>query len=448
MQRGEADVLWPGRCALFALTAGTSTGEARAVPVTEELMQHVRRAGLDALLYYMVRARNAGVMHGRHLLFGGAPTLAPLTEAKPHQAYTATLSGLAALNLPAWAERHLYEPGTAVAALADWRQRLDGVVGRTARRDVTLFAAFPHQAALLAETLLQRARTAPARAAHLQALWPNLECFVHTGAPLAPYAAELRAALGPQVVFHEVYAATEGFVATQDGDARLGLRVMADLGVFFEFLPMADYDETRLAQLGPRTVPLSAVKSGVDYALVLTTPGGLARLVVGDVVRFVSTEPPRLVYVGGTRLRLDAFGERVTEKDITEAIVAVCQRRADWVLVNFHVAPLFAAASLTGERRGRHEWWVELKPGTVATPTGPQIAIELDAELQRLNETYAARRKSGILDAPFVRLVMPGVCEHWQRFRGLWGGQNKMPRCRSDRTVADELAQITNFARD
>jgi hypothetical protein len=67
------------------------------------------------------------------------------------------------------------------------------------------------------------------------------------------------------------------------------------------------------------------------------------------------------------------------------------------------------------------------------------MALELDHELKRLNEDYDAKRNGGALDAPFVRLVMPGVFEHWMRHHGKWGGDNKMPRCRSDRVIADEL---------
>jgi hypothetical protein len=170
------------------------------------------------------------------------------------------------------------------------------------------------------------------------------------------------------------------------------------------------------------------------------------RYVIGDVVRFISTEPPRLIYVGRTKLQLSAFGEHVIEKEVTDALLAVCSRH-QWTIVNFHVAPIFAN-TLTGQTRGRHEWWIELRPGTVATPIGPQIAAEIDAELQKLNDDYAAKRRGGGLDAPVVRLVMPGVFKHWLEFQGKWGGQHKMPRCRSDRVIADGLAQVTNFAVD
>lgn len=443
MLRGEADVLWPGRCSLFARTAGTSTGTPRLVPLTDEMLAHTRRAGRDAALYYTVRAKHAGVFRGRHLLFGSPPTLAPVPGAASAELVAADLSGIAALSLPAWAERHLYEPGIAAAAQTDWSARLDAVAARTATRDITLLAGLPTWLLSLAHALGSSA----GHRASLQTLWPNLECCIHTGVPLAPYHDQLRAALGADVTFHEVYAATEACIATQDADSRAGLRLMADLGVFFEFLPLAELDESRLDQLGARALPLADVKAGIDYALLVTTPSGLCRHLLGDVVRFTSVAPHRLNYVGGTTLQLNAFAERVSERDVTEILATLCQRNA-WSLAQFHVAPRFASGEMTGQQRGRHEWWVELKPGTVATPTGPQIAAELDPALQRSNNTYADRRRAGILDTPVVRLVMPGVFEHWLRFHGRTGGQFKVPRCRSDRHVADELAQITNFAAD
>ena len=180
--------------------------------------------------------------------------------------------------------------------------------------------------------------------------------------------------------------------------------------------------------------------------LLVTTPGGLARYVLGDIVRITSSEPPRISYVGRTNLQLTAFGERVTEREIREALLTVCEKQ-EWSLVNFHVAPRFTP-NLTGQVRGGHEWWIELRPGTRLTPIGPQLGAEIDAELQRLNSDYASRRKDGSIATPTVRLVMPGVFEHWLRYRNQWGAQNKTPHCRSDRLIADELTAVTNFTRD
>ena len=211
-------------------------------------------------------------------------------------------------------------------------------------------------------------------------------------------------------------------------------------------MPRREFDDSLPPGLGAKPVPLEGVRAGEDYALVLTTPAGLCRYVIGDVVRFISTAPPRLIYVGRTKLQLSAFGEHVIEKELTDSLVAVCQRN-DWTIVNFHVAPVFVN-SLTGQNRGCHEWWIELRPLSVATPTGPVLAAQLDAELMARNDDYAGKRQGGGMVPPVVKLVMPGFFEYWMRARGRWGGQNKMPRCRSDREIADQLTRVACFTEE
>ena len=446
MKKGEPDVLWPGRCQIYSVSSGTTAGRTKYIPVTEPMLNHFRQCGLDSLLWYTARVGHAGIFRGRHLFLGGSTTLAPITESEPFEAYAGDLSGIAALNLPRWVEDHYYEPGAEIAQMADWPSKIAAIIERTAHVDISLLAGIPSWVLMLADALRTSMSHGKARVEHLQAIWPNFECFVHGGVPIGPFHDELRAMLGPTVNFHEVYPASEAFIAAQDAEAAAGLRLMVDAGVFFEFLPMSEYDDTRLPALGKKAVPLSGVAAGVDYAIVITTPAGLARYVLGDIVRFNSTKPARLTYVGRTKLQLSAFGEHVIEKEITDALMYVC-RRNGWSITNFHVAPIFTNSS-TGKLRGRHEWWVELKPGTIITPTGPVMAVELDMELRRMNEDYDAKREGGALDPPFVRLVMPGVFEHWMRYHGKWGGQNKMPRCRSDRIIADELGGALQFAKD
>lgn len=443
MKRGEADVLWPGQCAFYAVSSGTTAGPSKWLPITEEMLVHFRKAGLASLMFYSSRVGHTRVFRGRHLFLGGSTTLAPIEEAKPFTAFGGDLSGITALNLPGWAERYLYEPGTDIAQMSDWQKKIETIVARTLHRDITLLAGIPSWLLILAESLKKAATQGKAKPANLQAIWRNLECLVHGGVPIQPFQEELRRAMGPTVNFHEVYPASEGFIAAQDADQAAGLRLMADMGLFYEFLPLRDYDESLPSGLGSKAIPLAEVKADEDYVLLLTTPAGLCRYVIGDVVRFVSVEPPRLIYVGRTKLQLSAFGEHVIEKELTDSLVAVCQRHG-WSITNFHVAPIFAN-TLAGQTRGRHEWWIELRPGTVETPTGPILAAELDTELAARNDDYAGKRNGGGMEQPTVRLVMPGFFEHWMRYHGKWGGQNKMPRCRSDRQIANELTQVACF---
>ena len=273
MRRGEADVLWPGRCAFFAISSGTTAGRTKYLPVTEEMLAHFRTAGLDSLLYYTVRAKHAGVFRGRQLFLGGSTVLTPIPEAQPHQAYAGDLSGITALNLPGWVEKHLYEPGTAIAQMSDWPAKIDAIVQRASSLDITLLAGIPSWVLILAAALRENSTQGKRRVTNLQGLWPNFECFVHGGVPIGPFQDELRAALGPTVKFHEVYPASEGFIAAQDSEAAAGLRLMTSVGLFFEFLPMTDFDESRLEQLGPKVVPLEGVRRGGGLCAATHDPG-------------------------------------------------------------------------------------------------------------------------------------------------------------------------------
>jgi hypothetical protein len=445
MKRGERDVLWPGQCSLYAVSAGTTDSHPKYLPVTEEMLQHFRKAGLASVMFYSSRTGNSRVFRGRHLFLGGSTALTPLREARSSVAFAGDLSGITDSILPAWVARHFHEPGVAISQMADWPTKIEAIVERSRPLDITLVAGMPNWLLILAQALVNSGDHHPAHP-HLQSLWPNLECIVHGGVPLAPFQEELRRAVGPKPNFHEVYRAGEGFIAAQDSDAIAGMRLMADLGLFFEFLPLSHFNSGLLPTLGSKAVPLEGVRIGEDYALVVSTPAGLCRYVMGDVVRFISTKPARLIYVGQTKLQLSAFGEYVIEKEITDALVAVC-RRHNWSITNFHVAPL-VVSSLTGTKRGRHEWWIELRSGTTETPTGPSLAGKLDLELMTRNGEYESKRKNGVLEPPVVRLVMPGFFEHWMKHHEKWGGQNKMPRCRSDRLIADEFSQIACFTED
>ena len=141
------------------------------------------------------------------------------------------------------------------------------------------------------------------------------------------------------------------------------------------------------------------------------------------------------------RLQLASFDENVSERELNESLLEVCTAH-NWVPVNFHVAPYYLRVGVNP--RGGHEWWIELRPGTVKTPTGPLLAGELDVVLARRNSTYGALRQSLRIEPPVVRLVMPGVFEQWAgKHREQSGGG--LPCCRPDRLIADQLSILTRF---
>ncbi|WP_438480243.1 GH3 family domain-containing protein [Oleiharenicola lentus] len=438
MLTGEANVLTPGRCQFFVETAGTTGDTAKVLPVPEEMLAHFRHGLRDSLLLYSANTGHAGVFLGRQVHIGNSTAL---KETKG--IYRTSLDGMLALCLSPWTEANLYAPSRATADLPEGKAKTTAVAREMVARDVTLVGGTPTAILALAQAVRDTASSAKRRMTHLQAVWPNLECCAFTGASLGLFAEALRASLGPTVHFHEIYSASEGIFAAQDEGTPTALRLLTDTGIFFEFLPLRRFSEESLAHAGTECVPLEKVQAGVDYVIIVTTPAGLCRYVTGDIVRFVSTEPPRLQFAGRTRLQLNKFGEHVSERELLETLVTVCHRNG-WQAVNFHVAPL-SVRPIAGKVTNSHEWWVELRTHTHKTPTANVLAPEFDAELTQRNPDYAAKRASQGLDEPTVRLVMPGIFDHWAQTQRQSGGTGRMLYCRSDRKIADQLSGLTRF---
>lgn len=442
LRMGARDELWPGPCRYLALSSGTTAGPSKYLPVNAPMLEHFRQAGLQSLLLYTARSGQCGIFDGRHLFLGGATALQRLTPETDNIVLAGDLSGITARHLPRWADMLLYEPGRAIAHIDDWPRKIDAIVERTLGRDIRVVAGIPSWLLVLFETLERRARESGTAWSGLSSIWPRLACVVHGGVPVDPYVGRLREFTGGEVDFHEVFPASEAFIAAQDGASGEGLRLLDNSGIFYEFVPAGQIGADGRPVAGAEAVPLAACETGVDYALALSNPGGLCRYLIGDVVRFVSVDPPRLLYVGRTRLQLSAFGEHVLERELTQALVEATDLLGAQV-AHFHVAPRFAEPA-AGRPRGAHEWWIELGAGTAATG---ELARRLDTALQRVNDDYAGKRRGGGMAEPEVQLVPTGTFESWMRARGRWGGQNKVPRCRSDRTIADELARHVAPAR-
>jgi len=439
MVAGEAGVLVPGKCPLFVKTAGT-TGAPKLLPVPEVMLAHYRVALRDSLFHYARRAGHAGVFLGRYVHLGASTAVTDLKGA-----YGTSLDGMLTLCLSPWVYANLRALPSAVAKLPEGAAKIAAAAEAVVRRDVTLLGGNPASLRDLAAAVLEIHAPEPGRprAPHLQAVWPNLECCLHTGAPLGFLNEALSKAVGPSVKLHEVYAAAEGIFAAQDTGTPAALRLIADAGVFYEFLPLSSYKESTVEHAGSLCLPLEKIQPGVDYVLIVTTPAGLCRYVTDDIVRFVSASPPRLQFVGRTGLRLNAVGENVGERDVSDALHAVCTRNG-WLPIDFHVAP-YEQRLGPGLVAQVHEWWLELGTHSVKTPMANVLGPELDTELARRNPEYAVRRNRNLLGPPQIRLVMPGVFARWTDEQRKTASAGKLPRCRPDRLIADQLAALAPF---
>ena len=436
MIEGSPNELWPGTCRFFGVTSGTSNNKPKRIPVTEEMLQHFQSAELQSLLYYTSRTGHAGIFKGRHLHLGGINPVVPYNNTT----FTGDLCAITELVLPHWMNENLHEPDLSIAQITDWDQKLEAIASHVVGKDLSLINGIPNWIGSFIETVDKQLATNGSSIKNISSLWPNLECICHHGIPISPYLNELSTKAGKTIHFHETYPTAEGFIAAQDSQRADGLRLMCNTGIFFEFLPVTRMDKSNLASCAPYAIPLSEVTTGIDYALIVTTPAGLCRYFLGDVVRFQSTTPPRLIHIDRADSMANAFQEGLTTKDITGAITTICNIR-NWTLTEFHLAPIFKNENSL-RVAGRHEWWVELKPPSKATPISEKIEKALDAHLSKANPIYEAKRTQNTLGSPLVRLVMPGVFKNWMKKHNKWGGQNKMPRASADRQIADELMKL------
>ena len=175
------------------------------------------------------------------------------------------------------------------------------------------------------------------------------------------------------------------------------------------------------------------MRVGETYSLVLSNVAGLWGYEIGDLVRFVSVSPPRVVVAGRTMAFSNCCGENLIVEEVEEAFVESC--RATGV-----AAGEFTVAALPGsvtDGRPRLQWVVEAVEA--GFPFG-EFARAADATLRRKNHDYDTKRTNDVgMLPPLVALVPPGTFHSWMRSRGKLGGQNKVPRLRNDREVADAL---------
>jgi hypothetical protein len=417
------DVTWPGPIGHFAVSSGTSSGTTKCIPVTHEMVAANKRAALDVLTWHLKARPRSRIFAGPSLVLGGSTGL---VERAPG-VHSGDLSGIAASQVPAWAQSR-YFPPPELALIENWDEKLDRIA-RAAPPGIRSIGGTPSWLLILFERL---AALSPASPRRLASRFPHLELIVHGGVGFAPYETAFARWLdGSRAETREVYAASEGFIAVADRDPGEGLRLILDNGLFFEFVPVAELDSP-----SPTRHWIANAEIGVDYALVLSTNAGLFSYVIGDTVRLIDRDPPRLLVTGRTSYTLSAFGEHVIGEEL-EGAVAAGARAIGATVADFSVGAVYP-----DERRalGRHLFIVELDPPPDAAALA-RFAAVADADLRARNEDYAAHRAGGTgMDPPEILAVPPGFFAGWMRERGKLGGQNKVPRVVSG-VLFDDLRQ-------
>jgi hypothetical protein len=412
------DCTWPGKMPYYAVSSGTSTGKVKYIPCSQQMVESNKKAALDIFVHHLRNRPNSKVFDGKSFVLGGS------TDLKEQAAgvFSGDISGIAAKNVPWWI-RNWYFPPPSLTFLTDWEEKIERLAPLALQEDIRFISGAPGWLTLLFEKL---ASLAPEGRRRIADLFPTLELITHGGVSLNPYRKRFEAMLeGSRAEMREVYPASEGFVAVADRGPQEGLRLIADNGLFYEFVPVEE-----LGRPNPTRHWLGTIETGIDYAIVFTTCAGLWSYVIGDVVRFVDRSPPRLVIAGRTSYMLSSFGEHLTG-ELVESCVLKAAETIGAEVSEFSVGTRFGEGG--GAELGHHVYVVEFAAGVPESARIEAFRQAIDKALATANEDYEERRAIGSgVGAPEVHPVPPGTFAAWLKSQGKLGGQNKVPRVIGD----------------
>lgn len=421
---GAKDILWPGAPKWFAMSSGTTDDRSKYIPVTEDALQKCHfRGGVDVLAKHLSNFPDTTIFKGKSLVIGGSRQINRMGS----DAFCGDLSAILISNLPQWVKMRR-TPREEIALLESWEEKLEKMSQQIIKEDVTSVSGVPSWTLVLFKKILEITGKND-----ISEIWPNLTMFQHGGVEFTPYRAQYQKIISnPKMRYVETYNASEGFFAFQNDPNSLDMLLMLDLGIYYEFIDMEEFfDENRKA------IPLSEVKTGVNYAIVISTNGGLWRYIIGDTVEFTSIRPYKIKITGRTKHFINAFGEELVMDNASKSI-EYASRVTGADISNYTAAPVY----MGDDNKGAHQWLIEfnVQPDDIS-----KFAQALDFKLKQVNSDYEAKRfKDLSLQAPQIIIARPGLFSDWLKSKGKLGGQNKVPRLSNKRDLIDQLLKLNN----
>jgi hypothetical protein len=418
LKEGKHNILWRGKPIYFAKTSGTTSG-VKYIPITKESIPNHINTARNALLCYMSESGNSSFADGKMIFLSGSPELERIADIP-----TGRLSGIVNHHIPNYLRTNQL-PTYETNCIEDWETKLNKIVDETLNKDMSLISGIPPWVQMYFDRLIERSGK------RIGDLFPNFQVLVHGGVNFQPYKAKLFESIGRSVATIETFPASEGFFAFQDTQKEESLLLNTNSGIFFEFVPAAE-----IFNENPTRLSLHDVKVGENYALIINSNAGLWSYNIGDTVKFVSTNPYRLVVSGRIKHFISAFGEHVIGEEVEYSLMKAA-RENEVHITEFTVAPMIQQ----GEGKSYHEWFIEFEksPADLA-----KFAKEVDDNLRGKNIYYDDLITGNILQPLKITTVKKNGFIDYMKSIGKLGGQNKVPRLSNDRKLADELKPWTD----
>lgn len=424
MMNGEENVLWNTPINWFAKSSGTTSEKSKFIPISEETLKETHFKGSkDVLSNYYKNFPDSDLLTGKSLVVGGSHQVHNFNE----EIQYGDLSAVLMQNTPFWGH-WIRTPELKIALLDEWESKIEKLAQNTISENVTSMAGVPTWTIVLIKRILEISGKKT-----LKEVWPNLELYIHGGVSFTPYREQLQRLVGGPINYLEMYNASEGFFAAQYMPEDDGMLLFADHGIFYEFMPVEEYGKP-----GAKTFGLNQVVINKNYALVISTNGGLWRYLVGDTIQFTSLRPYKIKVTGRLKHYMNAFGEEVIVENSDKAI-ALASVKTNSVVSDYTAAPVF----FSDNENGAHEWLIEFDklPADIN-----EFIFELDAALKSVNSDYEAKRYKNIaLRIPIVHILPKGTFREWLKKKGKLGGQHKVPRLSNERNLIEEILSMSGL---
>jgi GH3 auxin-responsive promoter len=425
MMLGERNVLWPGEVNWYSKSSGTTSDKSKFIPVTYANMfgNHVAGSWDSLALLYSNRP-DMEVFRRKNLVMAGSfETFQPYPRTK-----FGDVSAILVQNMPA-VGRAFYAPDFSTMLQSDSERKIEMTADQVSKRtDIVMFGGVPTWMVVLFRRILEKTGKS-----NMLEVWPHLQAYMHGGVGFEPYR-ETFSALIPSnnFVYQEIYNASEGYFGAQCDLNQRDMLLLADNGVFFEFIPIEEWEKEH-----PKTVVLADVEVGKHYAILISSNNGLWRYKPGDTVVFTRRYPHCFRISGRTKQFINAFGEEVMVSDTDKALAEAC-RQTNASVAEYTAAPVYFSGA---KGRGGHEWVVEFDKDPADMRQFNRI---LDESLQRINSDYEAKRfKDLALTQLHLKVVPRGTFLRWMKARGKFGNQNKVPRLSNNRDFVEELLRYS-----
>ena len=416
VKKGQRNILWTETPEYFAKTSGTTSGS-KYIPISKDGMPYQIAAAQSAIFHYIAQKNNADFVGGKMIFVQGSPELEEVNGIK-----TGRLSGIVAHHIPSYLQKNRL-PSLKTNLIEDWETKVDEIVKETEKENMTLISGIPPWLIMYFEKLIER------NGKKIKELFPNLQLIITGGVNYEPYREKMEELLGGKVDIIQTFPASEGFFAFQDDFEKEGLLLLTNHGIFYEFIPLEEYGKPDAKRLTLKDIELHK-----DYALILTTNSGLWAYSIGDVVRFISKDPYRILVSGRTKHFTSAFGEHVIAFEVEEAMKATVEKFPAQI-TEFHLAPEVNPT----QGLPYHEWFIEFEK---EPENLDNFSRNLDEEMRKRNTYYDDLIAGKILQPLVISCLKKNAFQEYAKSEGKLGGQNKIPRLANDRKIGDFLSTL------